>query len=256
MPFPPTPSITPSNTCTPSITASNTPTLSPTRTVCPTTPSNTPTISITPSFTPTISITPSNTPTINITPSNTSTQTQTPSQTQTQTRTPDATPTMTPTPSTTFECLCFSSATVTVYTAGNITFNDCYGNPTIENFGPGVAQTYGDGTFCIQKDTNGGTAEYIIISYNDCCTPSITPSATPNSTPTQTPSGGDFTNCVEYEIDNTGQPTDITWSALNCITGEPIGGTVLANSIANTVCVVNGTISTTGSPIISILAIC
>jgi len=35
MPFPPTPSITPSNTCTPSITPSNTPTHSPTETPCP-----------------------------------------------------------------------------------------------------------------------------------------------------------------------------------------------------------------------------
>ena len=151
MPFPPTPSNTPSNTPTPSITASVTPTQTPTGTPCP-------------GFTPTA------TSTIPVTP--TSTQTNTPTQTPTSTvgTTPTQTPSHTPTPSATVECTCFSSATVNVTVAGNITFNDCNGNPTIENFNPGNGQTYGDGTFCIRKDTNAGTAEYTIVSYNDCCT--------------------------------------------------------------------------------------
>jgi hypothetical protein len=76
---------------------------------------------------------------------------------------------MTPSPTTTGECLCFSSATVNVTAAGSITFDDCYGYERIENFDIGNDQTFGDGTFCITKDTNAGSAEYTIVSYNDCC---------------------------------------------------------------------------------------
>lgn len=93
MPFPVTPTYTPSNTPTPSITASVTPTQSPTGTSCPgvtptMTPSNTPTISVTPSNTPTISVTQSNTPTQTPTSTIGSTPTQTPSHTPTPSVTP------------------------------------------------------------------------------------------------------------------------------------------------------------------------
>lgn len=100
MPFPPTPSITASNTPTPSITSSVTPTLTPTGTACPElTPSATPTISVTPSITASNTATPTNTPTISVTPSNTPTNTATPSITpsNTATSTPTATIGSTPT---------------------------------------------------------------------------------------------------------------------------------------------------------------
>lgn len=133
-----------------------------------------------------VSPTPTNTPTRTPTMSPTSTPTRTiaatPSQTATNTITPTNTPTITPSP----ECLCFSSATVNVSEEGSITFNDCNGNPTIEFFTVGDGQIYGDGTFCIQKDTNGGSAGYVIVSYNDCCSPEPTPTSTP--TMTNTPS--------------------------------------------------------------------
>ena len=112
-------------------------------------------IPVTPTPSVTNTMTPTMTPTMNVSP--------------TQTNTPSFTPTTTP--SGTGPCTCFSSATINVQVAGNITFNDCNGNPTIENFNPGDGQTYGDGTFCIRKDTNGGTAEYTIVSFNDCCNP-------------------------------------------------------------------------------------
>ena len=166
MPFPPTPSNTPSNTPTPSITASVTPTQTPTGTVCP-------------------GLTPTATSTIPVTPTNTQTNTATQTPTSTIGSTPTQTPSYTPTPTATLECLCFSSATVNVTEGGNITFNDCNGNPTIESFSVGDGQTYGDGTFCIQKDTNGGTASYTIVSYNDCCTPPP-PTSTPTNTNTPT----------------------------------------------------------------------
>ena len=82
MPYPPTPSITPSNTCTPSITASQTPTYSPTETVCPgASPTITPSITASPTITPSVSLTPTFTPTNTITPSITPTNTMTPSPT-------------------------------------------------------------------------------------------------------------------------------------------------------------------------------
>ena len=209
MPFPPTPSNTPSNTPTPSITASVTPTQTPTGTVCPgLTPTNTPTISLTPSITSS----PSNTPSMTATNTQTPTQTQTPTSTvgtsptptNTLTASPTQTATQTPT-KTNPECTCFSSATVNVTVAGNITFNDCDGNPTIENFNPGNGQTYGDGTFCIRKDTNGGTAEYTIVSYNNCCTPPPPPTSTPTQTPTSTLAGSKSLELRVLDIASTPQ---------------------------------------------------
>lgn len=55
MPFPPTPSVTPSNTPTSSVTPSNTPSNTPTQTICPTsTPTSTPTPTTTMTPTPTM----------------------------------------------------------------------------------------------------------------------------------------------------------------------------------------------------------
>lgn len=168
MPFPVTPSPTLSNTPTPSITASQTPTNTPTGTVCP---------GLTPTETPIPSTTPTNTPTNTSTPQTTPTNTTTATNTPTQTNTPSITP------SATFVCLCFSSVTVNVTVAGNITFNDCDDNPLIEDVNTGNNQTIVFSA-CIQKDTNAGTAEYTIVSYNDCCDVPITPSPTPTITST------------------------------------------------------------------------
>lgn len=82
MPYPPTPSITASNTPTPSITASQTPTYSPTGTACPgITPTQTPSNTATPVVT--ASLTTRATPTPTSTPTNTPTHTQTPTPTKT-----------------------------------------------------------------------------------------------------------------------------------------------------------------------------
>ena len=94
MPFPPTPSNTPSNTATPSVTPSNTATVTPTSSVCP---GLTPTATPTPSFTPTE--TPTMTPTSGATP--------TPTMTPTNTETPTTTPTPTSTPPITGDCICY-----------------------------------------------------------------------------------------------------------------------------------------------------
>jgi uncharacterized delta-60 repeat protein len=183
-------------------------------------------ILVTPTNTSTPGVSPSNTP------SNTATQTQTPSQTATPTSTPpDVTPsqtaTNTPSQTATEECLCFSSMTVDVTVAGNITFKDCNLIDRIFDVTPGL-QVISDTDYCIQKDTNGGTAEYTITSYNDCCsvtpppsasptatatmtqtpsqtaTPELSPSMTPTNTPTPsiTPSETPPNNCVCYLFQN------------------------------------------------------
>jgi hypothetical protein len=94
MPFPPTPSITPSNTPTPSITATNTPTNSPSATSCP---------GSSPTITPSVSLTPTNTQTS--TP--TGTIVLTPTNTSTNTSTPTNTPTQTPSQTVEGNCLCY-----------------------------------------------------------------------------------------------------------------------------------------------------
>lgn len=81
MPFPVTPSQTPSNTPTSSVTPSNTPTITPTQTNCPEA-----------SPTPTASITLTPTRTADVTPTNTSTPTYTPTNTPSNTPTPSVTP--------------------------------------------------------------------------------------------------------------------------------------------------------------------
>jgi hypothetical protein len=217
-------------------------------------------------MTPTISVTPSITSSPSNTPSVTASNTQTPTQTQTPTSTvgtsPTPTKTLTATPTQTAtntptqtnpECTCFSSATVNVRVAGNITFNDCDGNPTIENFNPGNNQTYGDGTFCIRKDTNGGTAEYTIVRYNGCC--SIPPTNTPTPTHTQTPTSSQPRLCAEYQINNN-TFFDVNWTGLICDSETSTGGLIPANTIGYTTCIQVGTLGYTGTPIITIDAYC
>lgn len=311
MPFPPTPSNSPSNTPTPSITASNTPTLSPTQSVCPTnTPTNTSTINVTPTQTPTISVTPSNTPTISVTPSNTATQTNTP----TQTRTPNVTPsvTATNTPTGTPPVVCNTNWTVRNADCGFGTVNDIgingsfMGTLSGPSTFPLTSTLYGtkaspNGVICgsgnlIQANVttnlpgtgncafmeiiingvqvailyftsnpfpqisgvvinNGDNVEVRIGCFLGPCPEPPAPSSSPTATPTMTPTST-FDDCTEYEIDNTGQGNQVTWNAIACSTGNPIGGTVSANSVANTPCIVTGSLTYTGSPIISILAIC
>jgi hypothetical protein len=66
----------------------------------------------------------------------------------------------------------------------------------------------------------------------------------------------DPNECIVYEIDNSGQPSEIEWTGLLCITSASVGGTVPANTVLNTGCIIEGTLNTTGSPIISIVSIC
>lgn len=231
MPFPKTPTPTSSNTPTPSLTASQTPTQTPTQSVCP---------NLTPTATQTVSFSP--TPTI--------TSTITPSITATNTLTPTKTPTSTPTPT---QCLCFSSITVDVSIAGNITINSCLGDPLITNVNIGNNQTIDFGE-CILKNTQGGTADYVIVSYNDCCVgPTPTPTKTPTNTPTPSPTPEP--DCLCYLILNeTGGLLQYTYTP--CGTGTPITLT-LAGGANTRVCsevVPTGDPGMTIQPCVSITA--
>jgi hypothetical protein len=200
-----TPTITPTNTSTPSTTPSVTPTNTATSTSTSTpnlTPTNTSSSSPTPSVTPTNTTTPPVTPTNTATPTSTSTPNLTPTNTSSSSPTPSVTATITSTPTASSDCLCFSSMTVDVTSAGNITFKDCNNIDRTWDVLTGIQEVGPDPDWCIQKNTNGGTALYTIISYNDCCsvpptsTPTATPTATPNSTPTTTPTNTPSpTNC-------------------------------------------------------------
>jgi hypothetical protein len=83
-------------------------------------------------------------------------------------------------------------------------------------------------------------------------TPTATSTPTPTPTPTEEPDPG---LCTSYSIDNDTAST-IEWSALACTTSEPVGGTIDAFTVQPTGCIIDGTLSYTGSPIISIIAIC
>ena len=112
----PTPSITPTNTCTPTVTPSMTPTntVTPSTTVTPTvTPTNTLTPTVTVSITPSITVTPTITLTPTNTPTGTPTNTPTPSVTPTPGLSPTQTPTVTPTKTVTPTVTPTHTATVT-----------------------------------------------------------------------------------------------------------------------------------------------
>jgi hypothetical protein len=221
MPFPPTPSQTPSNTPTPSITASQTPSYTPTETVCP---GLTPTATRTPTQTQTQ--TPSQTGTLQPTP----TQTQTQTATQTQTGTIPVTPTPSPTPG---ECTCYQYVEIDVEIAGTIEYRDCDFNLYTVEVETGIQQI---GLETCIRGRFGGTAVFTVIENGPCCY--------------------DPFDCIVYEIDNSEQPFEIEWTGLLCITQESVGGTVPANTVINTGCIIDGTLNYTGSPIISIVAIC
>jgi hypothetical protein len=243
MPFPPTPSQTPSNTPTPSITASQTPSYTPTGTVCP-------------GLTPTATRTPTQTQT------QTGTIPVTPTQTQTQTATIAETPTMTPTPSTTpeiFECVCFSTTYEEIPEGLQVRWRDCETETILTQDISSLLQRDNlDGTYtsfiCVKQGLSYETPVCVLGGIEVTCDPLIWIEGGVCSDSIDCDI--DPFDCVTYQIDNTGQPFEIEWSGLQCITQSPIGGTIAANTSLNTGCVIEGTLSTTGSPIISIVAIC
>lgn len=240
MPFPPTPSVTSSNTPTPSVTASQTPTYSPTGTVCP-------------GATPTATETPTQTQT------QTSTIPVTPTQTQTNTSTPQSTPTQTPTPSVTNPisgCSCYSVTYETVPEGLQVRWRDCEsGTVLTQSILTLLQRDNGDGTFtsfiCVAQGLSYATPVCVLGGLEVTCDPLTW---VEGGICNDSIDCASLIDCIEYQIENnTG--SEISWSGLLCGTGEPTGGTVPANTTIYTTCIIDGTIFSPAG-IISIIAIC
>jgi hypothetical protein len=93
------------------------------------------------------------------------------------------------------------------------------------------------------------------ITPTNTSTPTGTINATPTQTTTQTPSPSGLPVCAEYEINNN-TFFDVNWTGLICDSETSTGGTIPANTIGYTTCIQVGTLGYTGSPIITIDAIC
>ena len=97
---------------------------------------------------------------------------------------PTTTTTITPTTTTT-QCACVQSVVLNVTSGGTFDFTDCCGTPRSTNVGTGeqIVDYSTDG--CININTFAGTAEYTVVSYGSCCTPTC-PTTTTTVAPTTT----------------------------------------------------------------------
>jgi hypothetical protein len=87
-------------------------------------------------------------------------------------------------------------------------------------------------------------------------TGTIQPTPTQTSTPTNTPSGTPPSEtCTIWEIYN-GSFFEISWSGIICGTETSTGGTVAIGQTIFTPCIKDGTLGYTGSPTITVDAIC
>jgi hypothetical protein len=202
MPFPPTPSQTPSNTPTPSITPSNTPSYTPTGTVCP---------GLTPTATPTTTLTSTPTPTNTATPNATST----PTQTQTQTGT------VTPTPTSTISCYTCQQFYNNSFETQTVNYRDCDGT-FYYDFEIEVGEF-----ICIRPGTLSGPGADNLDYVFDCGGTCPTPTPTNTQTPTEL-------SCQCYRINNnTEGGLDVTYTPCGSIETTV---TVPANNAIN-ICV-------------------
>lgn len=197
--------------------------------------------------TPTPTVTPTNTPTPSITP--------------TISVTPSHTPSPTPTSEGCIQCytyqLYFEDAEFprARYAA---TYTDCNGNPQII-----IVRNYIPANVCAQQDTvqwdDVTPPESYIDNLGPCGTscPTPTPTVEPTPTPTQTPTSTPISQlCTAWKIDNSLGFFGINWSGIVCGTETSTGGFVAAGDIVYTQCIVDGTLGYTGTPIITVDAIC
>jgi hypothetical protein len=167
---------------------------------------------------------------------------------------------MTPTPSVTpSTCLCFSTTYEEIPEGLQVRWRDCEtGTIITQDISTLLTRDNGDGTYtsfiCVTQGLSYETpvcvldgievsCDPIIWDEGGVCSDSIDCDIDPN-------------DCLFYEIDNSAGGFEISWTGLQCITQSPIGGTVPANTIINTGCIIDGTLNYTGSPIISIIATC
>lgn len=188
------------------------------------------------------------------TPTTTPTNTPTPSITPTISLTPSHTPSPTPTnegctPCYTYQLYFEDEDFPRARLLAN--YIDCNGNPaviSVRNFIPV--------NVCAQQDTvywdDVPPPENYINNIGSCG--SSCPTPTPSNTPTQTPVNPNL--CTAWIIDNSAGFYGINWSGIICGTETSTGGFIAAGNIQYTQCLVDGTLGYTGTPIISIDAIC
>jgi len=104
--------------------------------------------------------------------------------TTTTTEAPPPTTTVAPTTTTT-QCPCVQTVVLNVTEAGTFDFTDCCGTPRSTNVGTGeqIVDYSTDG--CINVNTFAGSAQYTVVSYGSCCTPTC-PTTTTTVAPTTT----------------------------------------------------------------------
>jgi hypothetical protein len=132
-----------------------------------------------------------------------------------------------------------------------ITYIDCNG----------VQQT--DTEYCLSTICRYNVCARSIVSSTEImnvigpCTIDPTPTQTPTNTPTpsstSTPLNPDL--CTSWDITNN-SVADIEWSGLVCSTSIPTGGTISPSNTITTVCIVDGTLEYTGSPLVTINGVC
>jgi hypothetical protein len=186
------------------------------------------------------------------TPTTTPTNTPTPSITPTISVTPSLTPSPTPTNGGCIQCYTYQ-----LYFEDDefprarfsASYTDCDGNPQtilVRNFIPV--------NVCARQDTvqwNDDTPPNSYINNIGECGTSC-----PQPTPTPTPTSPNLNLCTAWIIDNSLGFFSINWSGISCGTETSVGGFILAGDIQYTPCLVDGTLGYTGTPIISINAIC
>jgi hypothetical protein len=85
-----------------------------------------------------------------------------------------------------------------------------------------------------------------------------TPTGTINATPTQTSTPSPTLpseSCTDWEIYN-GSFFEVLWSGIICNSETSTGGSIAVGQTITTGCIKDGTLGITGSPTISVSAIC
>jgi hypothetical protein len=200
----------------------------------------------------------------------------TPTPTETSTQTPTPTPTQTPTP-TNEGVTCIQIVDTVIYPEPQTGINNFFGVNVAVNPYPvsedvtvtgyirddnNISNIYNFSITILAGTQSGETANNVLTTDPSATATifvtGVTPSAV-NYLGVSKPICGfepDPNECIIYQIDNSGQPFEIEWTGLECTTSSSIGGTVASNDVVNITCIIEGTLNTTGSPIISIISTC
>lgn len=147
----------------------------------------------------------------------------------------------------------------------------CYSNVDLYDVccgcGPITPVTYNcvDGT-CVDPGDGTGTYSTLLACQTACSTPAsyncvngncVDPGDGTGTYPTllACQSACSSVTCTEWRINNSANGFECYWSGTSC-GGSPVGGTVAAYATVNTGCVVDGTLTYTGFPTVTVLGYC